>query len=79
MTNGSIDIDDRHGDVSGVINDLFKNSYTFNISSSVIPNACSLSNVVIALFLARMESLTESQKFTFEIHPSDTLVQHFSN
>ena len=33
MTNGSIDIDDTHGDVSGVIKDLFKNSYTFNISS----------------------------------------------
>ena len=51
MTNGSIDIDDTQGDVSGVIKDLFKNSYTFNISSSVIPNACSASNVVIALFL----------------------------
>ena len=35
MTTGSIDIDDAQGDVSGVIKDLFKNSYTFNISSSV--------------------------------------------
>ena len=32
---------------------LFTNSYTFNISSSVIPKACSFSSAVIACLLAQ--------------------------